>query len=129
MLCFLPQRTPLTAFIRVFTTSLTSQRGEKLQYSHRQTETCGHGLRREGRGREMFYSLPEEQERPDLLLTFYFQGFATVTPLTFLQCCGSIKPFCLLLLLFFLHPIFPITLCRRHNHPLYLRRFPTCVPT
>lgn len=40
--------------------------------------------------------LPEEQERPDLLLRFYFQGFVTVTPLTFLQCCGSVKAFCLL---------------------------------
>lgn len=101
MLCFLPQRTPLTGFIRVFTTSLTSQRGEKLQHSHRQTETCGHGRRREGRGGETFYSPPEKQERPDFLLRFYFQGFVTVTPLTFLQCCGSIKAFCLLSLFFF----------------------------
>lgn len=29
---FLPQRVLLTGFIRVFTTSLTSQRAEKLQY-------------------------------------------------------------------------------------------------
>lgn len=133
MLCFLPQRTPLTGFIRVFTTSLTSQQGEKLQYSHQQTETCGHGLRREGRGREFFFThwalkpprITRKARLSPRILFFkvlwqwpHWHSFNAVGASKLSVCCC-----------FFYTPFFPITLCHRHNHPLYLRRFPTCVPT